>query len=117
MFRVNAVPEMVAEPSPLLWKVRPLGSFRPIIESDGIGTPVVLMVNENCVPATTLAVARLVNEGDVLFTALNWTGWDVRRGAAVGRGARSATALFSLREPDVARSRSGVVARVARGGA
>jgi hypothetical protein len=69
--RASGVPEMVAVPSPLLTKVRPLGSFRPTWEIVGTGTPVVVMVKENGVPTTALAVLKLVMVGEGLFKALN----------------------------------------------
>src|SRR5579863_5712122 len=93
---------MVAVPSPLLWKVRPFGSFRPIMESVGVGTPVVVMVNENGVPATTLAMARLVNDGEGLFTALNCTAGTYHGGAAVVAGYSGLLlVLLTLQHPDV----------------
>jgi len=67
----SAVPEMVSVPLPPL-NTRPLGSF-PAIRIDGVGAPVLVTVNEKGVPATTVAVLRLVMVGDGLAKALNCT--------------------------------------------
>jgi len=62
---------MVSVPLPPL-NTRPLGSF-PAIRIDGVGAPVLVTVNEKGVPATTVAVLRLVMVGDGLAKALNCT--------------------------------------------
>ena len=44
-----------------------------VVDTVGVGTPVVVTVKENGVPTTTLAVEGLVMVGDGLFNASNCT--------------------------------------------
>ena len=64
----GAVPEMVSVPLPRV-STRPLGSL-PFTVTVGVGTPVLVTVNENGVPATTVAVFALVTVGEGLVKAL-----------------------------------------------